>query len=104
MPTRLCLHPRCPEPAAYRGRCAQHSRQREQQTHSNKGLYNTKRWKLLRRRVLFEQPLCPCGQIARDVHHKQDLADGGDPWARGNLEALCGPCHSRITNQRLGTK
>jgi 5-methylcytosine-specific restriction endonuclease McrA len=38
--------------------------------------------------------------IATDVHHIVDLADGGDPWSRANLEALCAPCHGRTTARR----
>lgn len=97
MPTKLCLEPRCADPASYRGRCVAHSTARERVTHPNKALYSSKRWQMTRRRVLFEQPLCPCGAIATDVDHIVAIEDGGDPWARTNLQGLCGPCHSRKT-------
>lgn len=97
MPSRLCLEPRCPERAVYRGRCQHHARQRERQTHPNKGIYNSKRWRLLRRRVLFEQPLCDCGEIATDVDHIVPIEHGGPVWSRQNLKARCGPCHARKT-------
>jgi 5-methylcytosine-specific restriction endonuclease McrA len=103
MPTRLCLQSQCPEPATYRGRCATHARAREKQTHGNKSIYNSKRWKVLRRSVLFNHPLCECGEIATDVHHIQDIEKGGDPWARDNLMALCHRCHSKITRHGMGT-
>jgi 5-methylcytosine-specific restriction endonuclease McrA len=99
-PTRLCHEPRCASPATYRGRCAQHSRQRERQTHGNKGIYATAKWRHTRKRVLFLTPLCAkCGAIATDVHHRIDISDGGDLWALDNLEALCHPCHSKITRR-----
>lgn len=101
-----CAEPSCPELATYRGRCATHAHTREQQINrAGHALYRTKRWQLLRRHVLFEQPLCPgingqaCGHLATDVHHIEDIAAGGEPWARANLAALCHSCHSRSTRQ-----
>jgi 5-methylcytosine-specific restriction protein A len=96
MPIRLCLEPKCPTPARYRGRCAEHAAVNERRTHNpeHRRIYNSKRWKVLRERVLTDQPLCPCGQIASDVDHIKALEDGGDPWAPGNVQGLCKPCHS----------
>jgi 5-methylcytosine-specific restriction protein A len=99
MPTRLCLNAGCPNPATYRGRCAEHARTTNRATHRNRTIYNSKRWATTRSSVLFSHPLCPCGAIATDVHHIVDLEQGGDPWARANLQALCHPCHSRTTRQ-----
>jgi len=104
MPIRLCNQPQCPEPAAYRGRCQRHAKQREQATHPNKTLYNSTRWQLLRRRVLFNQPLCGCGAIATDVDHIRAVEDGGQEWALANLQGLCAACHSRKTNQELRSR
>jgi len=101
MPTRLCLAPRCPDPATYRGRCARHSRAREHQTHPNKTIYNTKRWQVLRRSVLFNHPLCPCGEIATDVDHIKPIEHGGDPWSRANLQGLCSHCHGQKTKREM---
>lgn len=105
-PLRLCQEPTCPDPATHRGRCQRHAKQRNRETRSrNAPLYNSKRWKLTRKKVLSEQPLCPgvlgqpCGMIATDVHHIIDVQAGGDPWARDNLTALCHACHSRITRR-----
>jgi 5-methylcytosine-specific restriction protein A len=97
MPTRLCLEPKCPNPSHHRGRCQRHAKQRNKDTHRNRSVYNSKRWQMLRRRVLFDHPLCSCGEIATDVHHIQDIEQGGDPYSRANLQALCHSCHSRIT-------
>jgi 5-methylcytosine-specific restriction endonuclease McrA len=108
VPTRLCLEPRCPEPAIRRGRCAKHNTARNRETRSaNKAeVYNRKRWKILRSRYLFEHPLCECGcgGIAEDVHHKKDIQAGGDPWAWDNLEALTHACHSKATRRSQATR
>jgi 5-methylcytosine-specific restriction enzyme A len=94
----LCAEARCPDPPVYRGRCQRHARQRDRQINrAGRAIYNTKRWKLTRRRKLTETPLCECGAIATDVHHLQDIADGGDPWAMANLQSLCHSCHSKTT-------
>lgn len=99
----LCLHPRCPEPPVYRGRCAAHSRAKERGTNrAGRKVYNTKRWQIVRRRVLFEQPLCAeegCDEIATDVDHIVPIAKGGDPFARSNLAALCHSHHSQKTRR-----
>jgi 5-methylcytosine-specific restriction endonuclease McrA len=107
MPTRICMEPRCPAVAAYRGRCQRHSRLRERTINrAGQKIYRRKRWRNTRERVLSEQPICvECKDaLAEHVHHIVDLADGGDPWARENLAGLCASCHSKITraNQRTG--
>jgi 5-methylcytosine-specific restriction endonuclease McrA len=104
-PIRLCSGDDgrgCPNPATYRGRCAQHARTRERRTHPNRSLYNSKRWKILRRRVLFEEPLCRvCGVIATVADHIVAYEDGGPFWSRPNLQGLCDSCHSKKTNAEL---
>lgn len=102
MPTRLCLEPRCSEPPAYRGRCLTHRTQRNRETRSrNAKVYGTKRWRLLRRKKLKATPICErCDHVlATDVHHRQAIQDGGDPWSMTNLEALCHSCHSQVTRR-----
>ena len=101
MPTRLCTEPRCGNPAAYRGRCTTHAPPHEQATHPNRHIYNTKRWRILRRTILHTQPLCPCGHIATDVDHIQAIQDGGNPWNPTNLQPLCRQCHGMKTAQEL---
>ena len=64
-------------------------------------MYDSKRWRVLRRRKLFIDPLCErCGVVGRDVHHRVDLSDGGDPFAVTNLESLCRSCDSKETWRR----
>lgn len=101
MPTRLCAEPGCPQPAHYRGRCATHARTTNQDTHRNRTIYNSKRWKLLRRRVLHEEPICrSCdNSLSVDVDHITPLEWGGEPYARANCQALCVSCHSAKTRR-----
>lgn len=103
MPIKLCIQPGCAGRAVYRGRCAEHARRRECEIkRAGRALYRTKRWRMTRRAVLATQPVCECGELTTDVHHKVDIADGGDPWAPENLEALCHSCHSRLTRAGQG--
>lgn len=106
MPTRICLEPRCPNQAVYRGRCAPCSTKHDRATHPRKGFYNTAKWKRTRRAVLHDQPLCPepCGAIATDVDHIIAIEDGGNPWARSNLQALCHACHATKTNREVRSR
>lgn len=113
MPTRLCNNPICPNPAAYRGRCAQHARARQQQVNNHRQhqrhIYNSRRWRNTRNRYLRDHPLCECDnptcyEIATDVHHRLDLELGGDPWHPDNLQALAHACHAQITRARQATQ
>ncbi len=96
---RSCINPTCAAPAVYRGRCIEHARRNNHDINrAGYHIYRTKRWKMARRRILFDHPLCAeCDAIATDVHHITDLADGGDPYAPTNLAALCHACHARHT-------
>lgn len=103
MPSVPCTEPLCPNASHHRGYCLEHARTRERHINrAGRRIYGTKRWALTRRRYLFEHPLCEtpgCKAIAEDVHHKVDIADGGDPWNPDGLEALCHSCHSRTTRR-----
>lgn len=103
MPIRMCAEPRCPNEAAYRGRCRTHARSWERQTHRNKSFYNSARWRNTRRRQLFDHPLCQCGAIATDVDHVVPIEKGGDLWAWSNLQSLCAGCHGRKTRREQAT-
>jgi len=53
-------------------------------------------WQKVRRQVLYECPVCPCGAPATEVDHRTPLARGGT-HERHNLQALCKACHSHKT-------
>lgn len=97
---KLCQEPRCPEPPTYRGRCQRHAKRTQPQ--QNKGIYNSKRWAVLRRHRLHRTPLCVrCGEVATDVDHINPIAAGGQPFALSNTQSLCRQCHSRKTRSEM---
>jgi 5-methylcytosine-specific restriction enzyme A len=101
--TGVCIVAGCPDPVHYRGRCRDHARRDRLAVRAGSPLYNSKRWRILRRRVLFDNPLCSCGELAAAVDHIVPLADGGAPFARDNLRPLCSACHGRKTRaERVG--
>ena len=63
-------------------------------------VYNTKRWKELRKLVLEEDPDCHWCRIkgkrtlARQVDHVIELDRGGDPYDRSNLVPSCASCNA----------
>ena len=76
-------------------------------------LFNSKRWKLLRRSYLQQHPLCERCQregfvrAAVDVHHKTPIESAKTKqdmerlaYNPANLEALCIPCHIK-THQEM---
>ena len=99
MPVRPCTEPRCPQVATQRGRCPDHARR---DTHRNRQIYNSKRWRILRRHVLHHNPICQhCDrELATHVDHIRPTEQGGDPWSIANLQALC-RCHGRRTKAEL---
>jgi 5-methylcytosine-specific restriction enzyme A len=104
MPIRLCLEPRCPNPAPARGRCDEHrkpiererSRRRREATN---GVYKRKKWELTRRAVLARHPSCKvCDDaLSTEVDHITPLADGGGEYDLTNLQGICSTCHRRKT-------
>lgn len=112
MPIRLCLEPRCPNPATARGRCddhrkaqeAQRSRARRADARERNRMYARKRWAMVRRAKLFANPLCElehpgCLGIATEVHHRIAMEDGGAEYEPTNLVSTCKSCHSRETRR-----
>jgi 5-methylcytosine-specific restriction protein A len=72
---------------------------------SNPGIYASEEWRVLRRVVLREQPICRGCQLARSSHVDHIKAHKGDPrlfWDRTNLQGLCRACHSSKTVKQDG--
>ena len=76
-------------------------------------IYNSARWRELRRLKLNKDPLCEIckrdGMVtpATDVHHKQSFMDYQDSETRkvmafslDNLMSLCDSCHSKLHNRK----
>ena len=61
---------------------------------------DARRWALVRR-LVFDRDGWRCRACNRagrlEVHHRVALEDGGEPYALGNLCALCRPCHFAAT-------
>jgi hypothetical protein len=99
MPKSLCLEPNCPEFAVYRGRCRGHARRNERDRKDPRArrVYDSKKWRLTRRRKLSMSPICErCGEeLATEVHHVGGVLDD-DTFDLSRLESLCARCHGEV--------
>lgn len=68
------------------------------------GLYNTARWKRMRKEFLQAHPFCErCGQPATIADHiTPHRGDAALFYSEANLQALCQACHSRKTLEENG--
>jgi 5-methylcytosine-specific restriction endonuclease McrA len=89
-------------PPTGRGLEARHERDANRRNFAIRRLYSTRRWELLRARVLVEAAYrcagCPYVGLELDVDHR--IPHGGALalfWDHGNLQALCKPCHRNKT-------
>lgn len=69
----------------------------------NNNLYKSRRWREVRAGYLRDNPFCveckkedkPLHQsVATVVDHITPINQGGDPWRRSNLQALCSRHHN----------
>lgn len=76
-----------------------------QKTKERQQIYNTERWRRLRRYKLNTFPVCElCGkEQSEEVHHSDSFMNYTNPIERdrvafdpSNLLALCGLCHRRL--------
>ena len=60
-----------------------------------RSIYGTREWKAVRLEVLRAAGwrCARCKSFADEVHHRIKLADGGEPFDRDNLQAICRRCH-----------
>jgi hypothetical protein len=70
-------------------------------------LYNTRKWSKLRLWILKKSPICSCGHLATQVHHKQSFMTGLTQeqrerlfWDANNLVPICQECHNAIHNKK----
>jgi 5-methylcytosine-specific restriction endonuclease McrA len=103
----LCAEAGC-QAEVTRGRCARHRREHDRRYASrNRQLYNSKRWRLTRRRKLFLSLLCElehdgCEGLASEIHHRTPLSEDDSDrnrWSLDGLVSACRPCHSRETRR-----
>ena len=108
-PKKPCAYPGCPNLTDGRY-CAEHTRKANSDYEKYGRNRNTKRrygraWKRIRDRYAAEHPFCELcysrGVLVptEEIHHKLPLSEGGT-HDRGNLIALCKPCHSQIHAKR----
>ena len=82
MPLKICLEPGCGTPAHRRGSCRAHSAQYERSINrAGRKVYDSRRWRILRRHKLSLNPICErCNEVlAEHVHHKHGVVE--DPWS-----------------------
>ena len=105
-PLTPCRYPGCPKLVSGRY-CEEHQKLVDKQYEQyDRDPVEKKRygrtWKRIRDRYIAVNPLCEeCLKRgvytpATEVHHKLPLSRGGT-HVDSNLEALCTPCHSKIT-------
>jgi 5-methylcytosine-specific restriction endonuclease McrA len=102
-PIRLCLEPRCPNPATGRGRCDEHRKPIERERsrrcrEATNGVYKRRKWELTRRAVLARDPICKvCNEtLSTEVDHIVPREDGGADY---DMDALQGSV-STVTSPR----
>ena len=106
---RTCSYPRCPE-LVVSGYCEKHKR--EQQPRLNafhiqefQNLYNSKKWRIIRKNQLKKHPWCeeclranpPVYTPATDVDHIEPHRGDVIKFFTGPFQSLCKACHSRKT-------
>lgn len=105
-PPRACPRPGC----AHMQPCPDHPKG---ETHAEVSaarpwsrLYDTQRWRRLSTRVRMEEPVCrSCKGTPQPTRHTDHITphrgDVGLFYDRGNLQALCGSCHSEKTKREM---
>lgn len=104
---RYCATPGC-STVVDRGHCQQHAVVREHQrvNFDVRRWYRTVRWKILRRSVLMDQPICPecerAGEVVPATEVDHIVPHRGDAvlfWDKANLQGLCHQHHGAKTGR-----
>jgi len=106
---KICNHPGCNELISHDKRyCEKHIRAPrvpfENAVRSNDSLYNTTRWRKLRRKVLKENKTCfNCGTNNNlEVHHRVPPRGNEEAfYDECNLIPLCSQCHRVVTAHEI---
>jgi 5-methylcytosine-specific restriction protein A len=112
----LCRFPGCGVLLEEPGYCDKHKIEKSEikpfqnAQRSNKSLYNTTRWRTLRKKLLEEQENCyRCGvhksESRLEVHHI--IPPRGDEvlfFDINNLAVICSDCHKVITAQEINKR
>jgi 5-methylcytosine-specific restriction enzyme A len=110
--SKACLVFGCGLPVVARGRCQRHGAQVDAQRsvgadrQVGKKLYNSAKWKALRKVLLAASPFCRCAEcvagnhlrMAGVVHHLEPHGgDVGKFFNPSNLMPMAKACHDRLT-------
>lgn len=106
---KVCARPDCPELVTGQGYlCVKHQRDRAKEVRFKSRdwnwVYNSRRWRALRKQVKQEQPWCDtagCMELSAEVDHIVAMQDGGDLFDRSNVHGMCRRHHSEKTNEEV---
>lgn len=102
MPRKPCLRGGCPK-LTRDGYCEAHVKHRPiargEASTARQSMYQTKRWKALRIKVIARDKWCQACEMqpATVADHIVARKDGGADWRLSNLQGLCSRCHGRKT-------
>ena len=102
----------CPECKGKRDKERDKNYNKHKRNKESSAIYNSTRWRKLRKRQLSENPLCInfdiCHNVATIADHVKELIDGGEAFDINNLESMCQSCHntksSKVKREREKTK
>jgi 5-methylcytosine-specific restriction protein A len=116
MALRTCRYPNCPgvAVAGSGGYCADHQGRRKAEParkptgHAGR-IYDSERWRKLRRSWLQRYPLCVSCMVRGTIrpavvvdHIVRHRGDPGLAWSPENFQGLCTKCHNSKTNVERG--
>jgi 5-methylcytosine-specific restriction protein A len=111
MKKKICSFPSCNELIDHKeARCQKHTVKRipfENAVRTNSHLYNTVKWRKLRKQVLKETPYCfSCGigikEATLEIHHLTPPKGNEELFFDiNNLSAVCQLCHKAITAREI---
>ena len=109
---QTCAEPDCPN-LVYEGRCREHAAARDREIKDNspwRWVYKSPLWRALRRQVRREQLVCVgyagevCYEVWTVLDHKVALQDGGEPFARENVQGMCARHHNAKTADEVNAR
>lgn len=104
-----CAEPGCPEvvKTTYCDDCRRtKDRTFKAAAPERRKVYESKRWRAIRRRILRRDPFCVCDrdccpngcqELSTVVDHVIDIVAGGAPFELANLRGMAKRCHDRKT-------
>jgi len=100
----------CNKHGVYEGKVCSECKSKRDRSYDNtnrsqasKQFYNSKQWKIVRNKVIANEPLCRIckDSEAKEVDHIVEIKDGGSKLDIDNLQPLCKLCHSKKTAEEV---